>query len=105
MFKVNNKNIRTKQQTTKQHRSCSEVFIINFDHISQLLMLSLLLALNRQMFTGLLGLSVIYKVTPFRQLKTFRWYNFTNGWKSRAGLPYHIKKKRKKEKTEKPQKH
>ena len=105
MFKVNNKNIRTKQQTTKQHRSCSEVFIINFDHISQLLMLSLLLTLDRQMFTGLLGLSVIYKVTPFRQLKTFRWYNFTNGWKSRAGLPYRIKKKRKKEKTEKPQKH
>ena len=50
MFKVNNKDTRT---TPKWRRS--GVFIVNFQHISHLVLVLLLLTLSRQIPTGILG--------------------------------------------------
>ena len=43
MFKVNNKDTRTEQH----HQRCSGVFIVNFEHISHLVLVFLWLALSR----------------------------------------------------------
>ena len=47
MFEVDNKDIRTR------HFCRSSVFIVNFEHISHLFLVLLLLTLNRLMFAGL----------------------------------------------------
>ena len=44
MFKVNNRN--TRKQSTKYVQTCSGIFIANFEHISHLALVSLLLTLN-----------------------------------------------------------
>ena len=58
MFKVNNRNTRTKCEicsklTIKTPERChwrrSDVFIVNFEHISHLVLVFLLLALNMQL--------------------------------------------------------
>ena len=63
MFKINNRNTRTRCETcsnltikTPEQRQwlCSGVFIVKFEHISHLVLVLLLLTLNRQMPTGLL---------------------------------------------------
>ena len=46
LLKVNNRNTRTRCEI------CSGVFIVNFEHISHLVLVFLLLALNMQMPTG-----------------------------------------------------
>ena len=56
MFKVNNKNTIT----TPECRS--GVFIVNFEHISHLFLVFLLLTLNMQTLAGLFFLQNIYKM-------------------------------------------
>ena len=55
-FKVNNKNVRKKCEISSKltmktsdwrHRRRSDVFIVNFEHISRLLLVFLLLTLNK----------------------------------------------------------
>ena len=69
MPKVNIKNTKTKCETcsdltvnTSGRRHClrSGVFIVNFEHIPHLILVSLLLVLNRQMFTRNLCFMVLY---------------------------------------------
>ena len=57
MFKVNNRNVRTRYKlfskltikVSKQRRRRSDVFVVNFEHISHLFLVFLLLTLRSQM--------------------------------------------------------
>ena len=55
MFKVNNKDTRTVNE-------CSYVFIVNFEHISQLFLVFLLLTLKRQMFAQICSIGSKHKL-------------------------------------------
>ena len=50
MFKVNNKDARTTPE--RRHWRRSGVFIVNFKHVSHLVLVFLLLTLSRSMLTG-----------------------------------------------------
>ena len=61
MVKINNRNTRTTCEAyskwtiktwRRHHWLCSGVFIVNFEHISHLILLSFFLTLNRLMFAG-----------------------------------------------------
>ena len=60
LFKVNNRDTRTRCEissklnikTPKRRQCCSGVFTVNFEHITHLFLLFLLLNLNKKMFTG-----------------------------------------------------
>ena len=59
MFQVNNRNTRTRSEIcskliikTPERRRCSAAFIVNFEHISHLVLVLLLLTLSRQIPTG-----------------------------------------------------
>ena len=64
MFKVNNRNTRTRYEICsvltirmpiriiRRYWRRSSVFIVNFEHISHLVLVSLLLTLSRQMLAG-----------------------------------------------------
>ena len=73
MFKVNNRNTRIKFEicpnlkikTIKQRQWCrSGVFIVNFEHISHLVLVFLLVTLSRQMSTGIEGIGC--SVSPIK---------------------------------------
>ena len=55
LFKVHNRNTRKRRESCSKltiktlDRRCSDVFIINFEHISRLFLVYLLLTLNKQM--------------------------------------------------------
>ena len=68
-FKVNNRNItKTLEISSKfnlktpqrPHYRRSAVFIVNFEHISNLLLVHILLTLNRRLFAGMSG--TLYKM-------------------------------------------
>ena len=68
MFKVNNKNTRARSEICskltiktpeRRHWRRSGVFIVNFEHISHLALVLLLLTLSRKMPVGLDGLNMV----------------------------------------------
>ena len=52
LFKVNNRNTRTRCEICSELRHQNDVFIVNFEHISHLVLLFLLLTASKQMPTG-----------------------------------------------------
>ena len=71
MFKVNNKNTRTRcevcskltSKTPEQHHChCSGVFIVNFEHTSQLALMFLLSSLSRLMPAGKIAATLASQV-------------------------------------------
>ena len=57
LYKVNNRNTREKNQNvqSQQERRRSGVYIVNFDHISKIFPVFLVLTLNRWTFDGILA--------------------------------------------------
>ena len=73
LFKVNNRNTRKKCEiylklTTKApERRKSDVFIVNFEHISHLFLVFLLLTLNKQMLARKVSNDLFYWANLFLQ--------------------------------------
>ena len=78
LFKVNNRNTRKRCETCSKltiktpercHSSRSVVFIVNFDHISHLLLLLLLLNLNKYILVGFF-LCILCPIVPSSTCKS-----------------------------------
>ena len=83
MFKVNKRNIGTRCEIcskliikTPERRHRSGVLIINFEHISRLVLVFLFLTLSRQMPTG----SVFIEKTTERSSRSFYVHLFKDLW-------------------------
>ena len=75
MFKVNNRNTRARceicskltiKTSERRHWYRSGVFVVNFEHISHLVLVILLLSLNRQMPTAAVNWDDFRKVIDIR---------------------------------------